>query len=79
VKRSEGDDAIAGRSLREARAELDELVGEGGLRVEWSEIGAVADELRVDGGEREGRQLEELLERDEDRELGGGEQLIRGW
>jgi hypothetical protein len=33
----------------------------------------------VDGGEREGRQLEELLERDEDRELGGGEQLIRGW
>jgi hypothetical protein len=76
VKRSDRGGAIAGHHLGEASTELDELIGDDHLRIERTEVGAVADELRMDGGECERGQLEELLERDEDRELGSGDKLV---
>ena len=77
VERSDRSDTVVEGRLGEARAELDETLGKDGLWIERSVVGPVADEIRMDGGECERGQLDELLEGDEDRELGGGDKLVR--
>lgn len=69
-ERSERSDAIAGRGVREARTELDDLVGESRSRVERSRVRSADGVDRMQDSEREGSQLEELLQCGDEREFG---------
>lgn len=77
VERGEHSSAIAGHRGGETSAVPEDVVGQDRLRIRRSQQGRLADELGMEREQGDVRQLEELMERDEDRQLGGGEQLVR--
>jgi hypothetical protein len=77
LEQIERSDAVAGRGSRETGTEFDDLIGESRSQVERSKASVVDDVDGMNGSEREGRQIEELLQRGEERELGEDPKLVR--